>query len=112
MKTYRYTINGKTYKVAVNSVFEGIADVVVNGKSYKVELGTLNGRSVYAPLPGRVVSVNIAVGDDVKEGQVIAVLETMKMENEILSEFDGKVVEICVGEGDTVAAGGELVVIE
>lgn len=110
MKTYRYTIDGQIYKVTVNSVSDGLADVVVNGKPYKVSVAS-SGKSVCAPLPGRVVSVNVAVGDEVKEGQVVAVLETMKMENEILSEFDGRVVDIYVVEGEVVASGTELVVI-
>lgn len=110
MKTYRYAIDGQMYKVTVNSVSDGFADVTVNGKPYKVAVAS-SGRSVCAPLSGRVVSVNVSVGDKVKEGQVVAVLETMKMENEILSEYEGRVLEICAEEGEAVSGGAELVVI-
>ena len=112
MKNYRYTIDGKQYRVAVNSVSDGVADVTVNGKSYKVAVGAASGRTVCAPLPGRIVSVSVAVGDEIKEGQVVAILETMKMENEILSEYDGRVSEVWVRPGEVVAGGAELIVIE
>ena len=96
----------------MNSVSEGVADVMVNGKSYKVELEPRAGMPICAPMPGRVVTVCVSVGEQVKKGQTVVVVETMKMENEILSEYEGRVSEICVRPGDAVAAETELIVIE
>jgi biotin carboxyl carrier protein len=64
---------------------------------------------VMAPIPGKVVSVKVEPGDDVKPGQALVVLEAMKMENELAAEQAGKVTAIHVTAGDTVE-GGELLV--
>ena len=70
-----------------------------------------SGEQVTAPLPGNVLSVNVAVGDAVKAGQLLLVIEAMKMENEVLAPKDGKVVQILVSKGSVVATGDVLVVI-
>lgn len=70
-----------------------------------------SGEQVCAPLPGNVLSVNVAVGDTVKSGQLLLVIEAMKMENEVLAPADGKVVQILVSKGSVVATGDVLVVI-
>ena len=96
MKTYRYKIDGRSYEVTVNSVTGRKAEVTVNGVAYSVDIEGNDGKSVRAPLPGRITEVLVATGDVVKEGQPLAVLEAMKMENEILSEYAGVVSEVCV----------------
>ena len=65
-----------------------------------------------SPMPGKVISVKVKVGDEVKVNQVVLVLEAMKMENEILSEAAGKVKEIKVRPGEAVEGGQTLVVVE
>ncbi len=67
---------------------------------------------VTAPMPGKIIEIRVKVGDAVKRGQVIAILEAMKMENEIPAPKDGVVREIRVSEGDNVNRGDVLVVIE
>lgn len=69
-------------------------------------------QSVAAEMPGKVVQVQAAPGDEVSEGQGIVIVEAMKMENEIFSPIDGVVSEIAVREGDTVEAGALLFVVE
>ena len=64
-----------------------------------------------APLPGRVMDILVKVGDKVKTGQDVVVLEAMKMENSIASDFEGTVVRIDVNVGDTVAENAPLVEI-
>ena len=64
-----------------------------------------------SPLPGVILSVDCKVGDTVKRGQKILVLEAMKMENNINADRDGKIVEIKVNKGDSVLEGADLVVI-
>ncbi len=67
---------------------------------------------VTAPLPGSVWEIKVAEGDQVEEDQVVIVLEAMKMENEILTDFAGTVSKILVEKGQTVKAGDPLVEIE
>ena len=69
------------------------------------------GKDVKSPLPGVIVSVNVTVGDTVKTGQVVAVLEAMKMENEIQAEFDGTVTAVKVAKGDSILEGASIVTI-
>ena len=69
------------------------------------------GKPVKSPLPGVIVAVKVKVGDAVKNGQVVAVLEAMKMENEILAEFDGVVTSVNVSQGDSILEGAPIVTI-
>lgn len=69
------------------------------------------GKSVRSPLPGVIVSVNVNVGDIVKDGQVLAVLEAMKMENEIQAEHNGIVTSVHVAKGDSVLEGAAIVTL-
>ncbi|UCE39700.1 MAG: biotin/lipoyl-binding protein [Thermoplasmata archaeon] len=66
---------------------------------------------ILAPMPGKVVAVKVNLGDDVKPGDVVVILEAMKMENEITSNRDGKISEVRVKEGDSVDADDVLVVV-
>jgi biotin carboxyl carrier protein len=138
MTQYKYKINGKEYEVTINSLSENHADVIVNGTSYDVEMimeeksvETVSSRpvrqvsqhseeavpahvdkSLKSPLPGTILAIKVKVGDTVKEGQTIAILEAMKMENEILAEHDGIVTAINVEKGDNVPEGAVIVSIK
>ncbi len=144
MKEYKYKINGNKYEVAINSIENDIATVVVNGEEFKVEMerkpepvkekvvvkpvaakpvaakptGASGAKkynstnSVMAPLPGVVKEINVAVGDEVKVGDTVVVLEAMKMANNLDSEIAGKVTEILVQEGESVMESTPLIVIE
>jgi len=67
---------------------------------------------VTAPIPGKIVSIDVAVGDRVEANALVMTLEAMKMENNIVSPISGSVSQIAVGEGSEVAAGELLMVIE
>ena len=69
------------------------------------------GTPIKAPLPGVIVGVNVSVGDAVKKGQTLVVLEAMKMENNINAEADGTITGLCVKKGDSVMEGTVLVTI-
>ena len=71
-----------------------------------------NGTAVRAPLPGTVNAVAVTVGQAVKKGQTVVVLEAMKMENNINADKDGKITAINVSKGDSVLEGNDLVIIE
>ena len=106
MKEYKLNINGNDYQVAVNDLNGNRADVTVNGTNYTV---TLDQEKAVAAKP---VAIKVAVGDAVKVGQRLMVLEAMKMENNVDSDKEGTVAEIRVGTGDSVLEGDVLIVIE
>ncbi len=74
-------------------------------KKVKVSSAELTGKKIEFPMPGKIVSLSVKEGDKIEKGQVVAILEAMKMENKISSDFEGYVNNICVTEGDTIAAG-------
>ena len=65
-----------------------------------------------SPLPGVILDIKVNVGDTVKKGQVIIILEAMKMENNINADKDGKITAINVSKGESVLEGTDLVIIE
>ena len=121
MKEYKYKINGNSYKVTIGDIEDNIAHVEVNGTHYKVEMekqpkATPKPAVVRpmpnSPLPGVILDIKVNVGDTVKRGQTIIILEAMKMENNINADKDGKVTAINVNKGDSVLEGNDLVIIE
>ncbi len=140
-KEYKYTINGNKYEVAIGEIIENEVTVVVNGEEYKVEMEpepveekkvvvrpaaqavaasepsegsekVNTNNAIKAPLPGVITSINVNVGDEVKAGDTLLVLEAMKMANNIEAEKDGKVTAICVSAGQSVMEDDALIVIE
>lgn len=69
------------------------------------------GTPVKAPLPGVVTAINVNVGQKVKKGETVVVLEAMKMENNIAAECDGTVTSVCAAQGDSVMEGTVLVTV-
>lgn len=69
-------------------------------------------KNIVAPLSGRIIEINVNVGDTVRKGQIIAILEAMKMDNELIAEYDGIVTAINVMEGDFVSYDTCIVTIE
>lgn len=74
------------------------------------EAATTQG-AIKTPLPGVIIKVNCTIGDKVKRGQTVVILEAMKMENNIPSDRDGTILEIKVAQGDSVLEGDDLVII-
>ena len=142
MKDYKYTINGNKYEVVIGDIVENIACVTVNGEEYKVEMekeqepakkkvvvkpvaqaasapapSSSNAKAninnaLRAPLPGVITNIKVAVGDMVKKGDTVVVLEAMKMANNLCAEKDGKVSAICVQVGESVMEDTPLVAFE
>ena len=69
------------------------------------------GTAVQSPLPGVILDIKVAVGDTVKAGQTVAILEAMKMENSINAEYDGVITAIKVAKGDNILEGSDIVII-
>ena len=128
MKEYKYKINGNEYSVAIIDLEGNTAAVEVNGVSYKVDILTEGftaaparpaakpapagkGTAVQSPLPGVILDIKVAVGDTVKAGQTVAILEAMKMENSINAECDGVITAIKVAKGDNILEGSDIVII-
>ena len=120
-RLYTVIIEGKVFPCTIEN-----NDVVINGKRFpftvsdpkKFSLSAIanaqaGGRATLtSPMPGKVVRVMCAAGDEVIEGQGLLVVEAMKMQNEVQAPKAGKVAELKVVEGQTVIAGETLVVIE
>lgn len=118
MKRYNITVNGKAYDVAVEELDAGAAAPVAAAPVAPAPApaatpapAVADGTKVTAPMPGTILDVKVAVGDTVKSGQAVAILEAMKMENDINAPCDGKVVSIAVTKGAAVETGAVIVVI-
>ncbi|MBO7396952.1 MAG: biotin/lipoyl-binding protein [Bacteroidales bacterium] len=141
MKEYKFKINGKDYEVSIGEAEGKILPVKVNGASYQVELEKEPvqapaaapqaapapvqaaaspapaaapagaGEKVPSPLPGVIIEVSVKEGQSVQAGQKLAVLEAMKMENEITAPRAGSVTAIHVNKGDSVLEGAPVVTL-
>ena len=141
MNTYKYTVNGKDYTVEIEEIEGNKANVNVNGRPFEIELKkpmkstTANkpvhieapkptpaaapapqqevgaGAKITSPLPGTVTDIMVKVGDTVKSGDTVVILEAMKMQNSIEADHDGIITSILVKEGETVMEGAILVTI-
>ena len=114
MKNYVITVNGTSYDVTVEEV-GGAAPVAappvaapVKAAPAKAAAPAAGSVSVTAPMPGKILNVKLQAGAVVKKGDVILILEAMKMENEIVAPEDGIIASINVATGDSVEAGAVL----
>ena len=110
MKKFKIVVNGKGYEVEVEEL-DAASSASVATEAPPVLKNTSGGEKVTAPLPGSVWKLKTAVGNSVKAGDVLLILEAMKMENEIQSPVDGVISEVSVKEGASVDTGQLLVVI-
>ena len=130
--TYKITLNGRTYEVEVEagkamllSEYEAIvpsapaAPVAAPAPAAEAAPAaapaaaavTGAGEAVTAPMPGNILKVNVTQGQAVKEGDVLCVLEAMKMENDIIAPKSGTITQVVTAKGATVSTGDPLVVI-
>ena len=119
MKIYKVKVNGKLYEVELESVSEKEGSVSAPQKEeapkkeepQPAKPSTTTGSPLKAPLQGTILDVKVKVGDSVKKGQTLVILEAMKLENEVVSPEDGVIVEVKVSKGQTVNNQDVLLVI-
>jgi biotin carboxyl carrier protein len=125
MKKYNIKVNGALYEVEVEEVkgefASSPAPVAITEVSpakaqpspkVEVKKTVTSGEKIECPMPGTILKVNVNPGDNVKKGEVMFILEAMKMENEIMAPHDAKVVEVSVAKGAVVNTGDVLIVIQ
>lgn len=114
MKVYKVKVNGKIYEVEVEAVDEVSGSIASENAAPAVEKKPLSdgNKIIAAPISGKVLEVKVKVGDMVRQGQTVAVIEAMKLENEIQSAFDGRVAEIRAVKGDDIKNKEALIVLE
>ena len=133
---YKVTLNGKTYEVEVESgeaMLKAEYDAVAPVPSVAAQPApaapvaaapaaaapapaapaapTAAGETVASPMPGSIIDVRVTTGQAVKSGDILVILEAMKMENEILAPRDGTVAQVLVTKGTSVDTGAALVVL-
>lgn len=131
MRKFMINVNGKSYEVEVEEIKDGIAAPEAAVKpaaavpkpaaapapkpaaapASKPAAAPAGANTVTAPMPGTILSINVKAGDAVKKGQVLCILEAMKMENEIMAGADGTVASVAVSQGDSVSTGQVLITL-
>ena len=113
MKTYRVKVNGKLFEVELEAVSESKGSITTSEvkKEEPAPAPVSGSGTVAAPIAGKLLSIKVKVGDTVKKGDVVGVIEAMKLENEVPSPLSGKVVAINAKVGDVVNNGDVLVTL-
>ena len=136
MRTFQVKVNGVPYQVEVEETAGGFmsssqaapaaaapvpvaapvaqapAAVPAAPVSAPVAAPVAGGEKINSPMPGTILDVRVSAGQSVKKGQVLCILEAMKMENEIISPRDGAVAQVVAGKGASVNAGDPLMVLQ
>lgn len=132
MKNLRITVNGTAYDVQVEELGADAASAPAAAPApapapapkaapapapapaapKAAPAAPAGGETVSSPMPGTIVSTNVTPGQSVKKGDVLAVLEAMKMENEIMAPHDAQVAAVLVNKGDSVESGTPLVTLQ
>ena len=114
MKKYKVNVNGTVYEVEIEEMTgaPAAAPAAAAPAAAPAPAASGAGESITSPMPGNILAVNVAAGDMVKKGQVLMILEAMKMENEIMAPHDGKVTAVAVTKGAAVESGALLCTIQ
>lgn len=126
MRQFNITVNGVAYQVSVDEVAAGTAAPVAAPAPVAAAPAPVaapvpvakpaaapvaGGTKISSPMPGTILDIKCKVGDSVKKGTILLILEAMKMENEIIAPIDGTVKQIAVNKGASVSSGDLMVVI-
>jgi biotin carboxyl carrier protein len=122
-KKFKIKVEGKEFLVEVESVEEENKEGELGSKEKKTSIKekepygkfesiTTDEKSIFAPMPAKVIRVNCKAGEKVRKGEILLILEAMKMENEIRSPTDGTIKEVMVEEGANVSHDEKMIVFE
>ena len=114
MKAYKVTVNGNVYEITLEVIDKAdikAAPAAPAAAPAPVAAAPAGGEAIKAPMPGTILKVNVANGQAVKKGDVLFVLEALKMENEIMAPCDGTVNGVAVSAGAAVESGSALCTI-
>lgn len=119
MKKYNVNVNGTMYEITVEVADAAEVKAAVSAPAAPsapaaaapAPKAASGGEAISAPMPGTILSVNVKPGASVKKGDVLFILEAMKMENEIMAPADGTVADVCVAQGASVSTGDTLCTI-
>ena len=114
MKIYKIKVNGKSYRVELEEI-EQVDSAPLEEKRKQETKKIVNndgGKEVVSPIQGQVTNVKVKVGDKVQKGDVLLIVEAMKLENEVVSTADGIVSEVLVTKGASVASKAPLIMVK
>ncbi len=136
MKTYQVTVNGQVFEVTVEEMAAGSGTIPAAPKVQPMAApkpapqaapapkataapaqkpaaaaAPTGAKTIQAPMPGKIMKINFTTGTSVKRGDVLVVLEAMKMENDIMAPADGTIASININQGDSVNTGDVLIVL-
>ncbi|MBQ6907439.1 MAG: biotin/lipoyl-binding protein [Clostridia bacterium] len=121
MRKFVINVNGKSYEVEVEEIKDGIqaaapvqsaqiSKPAVNTAAPK-QTGSAGSFKIESPMPGNILKLNVKAGDKVEKGQTVAILEAMKMENDIVSPNAGTVASVNVSVGDSINTGDVIITL-
>lgn len=111
MKAYKVTVNGNVYEITLEVIDKSEIKAAPAPVAAAVPVAAAGATQITAPMPGTILKVNVTNGSAVKKGDVLMVLEAMKMENEIMAPDDGTVSSVAVQSGASVESGTVLCTI-
>ena len=114
MKKYRVTVNGVAYEIELEEMTDSAPAAVAPAAAAPVptpSAAPAGGEQISAPMPGTILSVNVTEGSAVRKGDILMILEAMKMENEIMAPCDGRIASVNISKGASVETGTLLCVI-
>ena len=109
MKKYRVNVNNNLYEIEIEQINE--SDITTSPVKQTVTTPS-DGEKISSPMPGTILNILVNAGDTVKAGQILMILEALKMENEIMAPKDGKIASIHVAKGASVETGTLLCVMD
>ena len=111
MKIYKVKVNDKVYEVQIESVTEQAGSIEVSNAAPQAQATSGKEETIVAPMAGNILDVKVKVGDAVQKGQVVAILEAMKLENEVVATASGTVKQVLVNKGTAVTNQQAIIIV-